>query len=381
VRIVQLNPFFFPYAGGTERRILELGRRLGRRHEVIVVTSRLPGTPERETVGGVEVRRLPSRFRLERYWNPPLVSTPGVADELKRLAPDVVDYHYRWAPNYHRAFVRAGRHSRLAFTYNNSYGEGTGLLRWASLANDAWTRRFIRRAGRIVCVSRYIRSDLEARGFPADRLRVVPNGVDVEAVDREAAAGHVPDPVSGRRYMAAVGRLVPIKAFDVAVAALPHLPDDVHLALCGEGPERERLARQAEASGVRERVHLLGWVPEADKLRLLREAVGLLHPARFEAFGLAPLEAMATATPVAASSVGGLVELVEGAGTLVPPDDPAALASAAETWLNPELRTAAGRACRRRAEAYDWDAAAEALGAVYEELVGPRPMANYLTAA
>ena len=132
----------------------------------------------------------------------------GVADELERLAPDVVDFHYRWAPNYHRAFVRAGRFSRLAFTYNNSFGEGTGVLRWASLANDAWTRRFIRRADRIVCVSRFVRADLETRGFPSDRLCVVPNGVDVASVSAEAAKGTVPKSLRGHRFVAGVHRIV-----------------------------------------------------------------------------------------------------------------------------------------------------------------------------
>lgn len=381
MRIVQLNPFFFPYAGGTERRILELGKRLARRHEVIVVTSHLPGTAARETIDGVEVRRLPSRFRLERHWNPPLVSTPGVGDELQRLRPDVIDLHYRWAPNYHRAFARAARYSRLAFTYNNTYGEGTGLLRWASLANDAWTRRFIRKADRILCVSRFIQADLVRRGFPQDRLRVVPNGIDAAAARREADTGTVPPALQGKRYVCAVGRLVPIKAFDVAIQALASLPSDVHLAICGEGPERARLARAARANDVGDRVHLLGWVPEADKLRLVREAIAFAHPARFEAFGLAPLEAMALGTPVVAARVGGLVEVVEGAGALVEPDAPDELASALESWMNPRLREASGRACQRRAEAYDWDVAAQSLEAVYDELAHAPPRTNYLTAA
>jgi glycosyltransferase involved in cell wall biosynthesis len=369
VRIVQLNPFFFPYAGGTERRILEIGRRLARRHDVTVVTSRLDGTPREEEMDGVHIVRLPSRYRLRRWWNPPLVSTRGLDDALHGLAPDVIDFHYRWAPSYQRAFVRAGTRSRLAFTYNNTFGEGTGALRLASLANDAWTRRFIRRAHRILCVSAFVQDDLARRGFPRDRLRVAPNGIDADAARQEAGRGRIPDQLAGRRYLAAVGRLVGLKGFDVAVDALARLPPDVHLAICGQGPLHASLARRARRRGVANRLHLLGWVPEADKLRLVQEAAAFVHPARFEAFGIAPPEALAVGTPVVAAATGGLPELVGDGGYLVPVNDPVALAEAAARLLDGNARAEVGARASRRAAAYSWDAAATSTEDVYTECV------------
>lgn len=371
MRLVQLNPFFFPYAGGTERRILELGRRLAaRHHEVHVVTARLDGTNPQEEWRGLTIHRLDSRFRLAKLWNPPLVKTPGVVDELRRIRPDVVDFHYRWSPNYHRAFVRSGRFSRRCFTYNNTFGEGTGVLRPPSEVNDRLTARWIKRSDRIVAVSSFIRDDLLAHGFPGDRLVVVPNGVDPDALRREADKGAIPPYLQGRRWIAAVGRLVPIKGFDVAIRALARLPADLHLIVAGHGPEQGKLQRLAQRLGLGARVHLPGWLPEPEKLRIVRDAAAFVHPARHEAFGIAPLEAMALGTPVVASRVGGLAELVGDAERLVPPKDPGALAAAlARVLEDVQARRSAAQSGTQRADTYTWEAASRRLETVYEELL------------
>lgn len=368
MRLLLLNPFFFPYAGGTERRLLEIGRRLAARHEVHVVTAQLPGTPVEEERDGLHVHRLPSRFPFQRFWNPPLVRTRGVARILKDLAPDLVDFHYRWAPSYARAFRNLESRVARCFTYNNSYGEGTGWLRAASLANDAWTRRWIQRADRIVAVSGFVRDELIRRRFPPDRIRIVPNGVDAAALHREAKKGHVPPSLEGQRFLSAVGRLVPIKGYGVLIEALSQLPKDLHVAICGEGPERNRLMRLSQRLGLRNRVHLLGWVPEPDKLALVRDSVAFVHPTRFEAFGLAPLEAMALGVPVVASGVGGLPELVGSGGFLAPVGHPDALGAVITTLTgDASERRKRSQAAQKQAAVYSWDAAARAAETTYLE--------------
>lgn len=369
MRICHLNPYYFPYAGGIERRVQEIGRRLARRHEVFVLTSQLPGTPREETVDGIHVRRLPSKYWFRNLWNPPVARTPHVLEAMRKIRPDVVDYHYRWAPAYARAFLGAGEFSRLVFTYHNTYGEGTGLLRWASLANDWWTKHFIRKSDRIVCISRFIQADLERRGFPADRLTVVPNGVDADALRRQAETGMRPAAVP-EPYVVAVGRLVPTKGYDLVVRALARLPPYLHAVICGDGPERERLERLAQREGVADRLHLLGWVPEADKLRLLREAAAFLHPAHFESFGMAVIEAMAMGAPIVATRVGGLPEVVGDAGLLVEPGRVSALADGARRYLeDPAFRRRASEASVRRARELTWDASARSLERVYDEVL------------
>src|SRR5205814_2309122 len=120
------------------------------------------------------------------------------------------------------------------------------------------------------------------------------------------------------------------------------------LVVLGEGPERAALERLSAELGMAERVFLLGRMP--DVAAWLRRATLLVHPARWEGFGMAVLEAMLAGLPVVASAVSSLPELVlDGeTGLLVPPDDPQALARAVGCALEqPDL----GEAGRRRARA------------------------------
>lgn len=360
MRILHLNPFFLPYAGGIERRIREVGRRHARQHEVFVLTSRLQGTAPSETRDGIQVRRLPSRFRLRRFYNPPLVTTHGLQEAIRDIRPDVIDFHSRWSPSYARAYRRfaAGR----VFTYHNSYGEGSGVLGWLSRLNDRRTRGYVAESDRIVCISRFIWDDLKAHGFPESRFELVPNGVDPEALRAQI------QPLRGAApTLVAVGRLVHVKGFDVLLRALALLDREVRLVICGEGPERASLRRLAGRLGIDDRVDLPGWVEEPRKLGLIAASSALVHPSRFEAFGMAPLEALALGTPVIATHVGGLPELVGDAGLLVPPDDPQALAEAIRRVVaDPSLRGDLHRRALQRARAYSWDRIADDLLRVYE---------------
>jgi glycosyltransferase involved in cell wall biosynthesis len=151
------------------------------------------------------------------------------------------------------------------------------------------------------------------------------------------------------RIVLAVARLTAQKGIDVAIRALRSLPADTHLVVLGEGPDREALERLAADLEVASRVHLVGRVPDVGTW-LARTTV-LAHPARWEGFGLAVLEAMLAGLPVVASNVASLPELVEDGqtGFLVEPDDPDALGAALARALEQPALGIAGRD-RARAE-------------------------------
>jgi glycosyltransferase involved in cell wall biosynthesis len=153
----------------------------------------------------------------------------------------------------------------------------------------------------------------------------------------EAWGENPPDPVPpGARVLLAVSRLTRQKGVDVAVAALRELPDDTVLVVLGEGPERNELERLATELDVDGRAFLLGRVP--DVAAWLERADVFVHPARWEGFGLAVLEAMLAGLPVVATDVSSLPELLGTSGLLVPRDDPGALARGAAAALErPEL--------------------------------------------
>lgn len=198
-------------------------------------------------------------------------------------------------------------------------------------------RLLTRRAARVICITQALATfNRERVGLPAEKLSVVHYGLD------EPPAAWAPDELElpEGKIVVAIARLAPQKGVDVAVEALAGI--DATLVVLGEGPEREALAAQARALGVQ--LLLPGRV--GDVASVLRRADVLVHPARWEGFGLALLEAMLAGLPVVASRVSSIPEIVADGetGVLVPPDDPAALAAALERVLRePGDLGAAGR--------------------------------------
>ncbi|MCA1819038.1 MAG: glycosyltransferase family 4 protein [Halobacteriales archaeon] len=369
MRIVHLNPFYFPYAGGIERRIRAVSRRLARRHEVHVVTAQQPGGPGGTEVeeGGFTVHRLPSRFPLQRFYNPPPVVTPGLGDYLRTLAPDLVDYHFRWSPSYNRAFRHLAAPSVV--TYHNTYGEGRGLLGVASRANDRLYMRTLRHANRVVCVSDRVRRDLAAHGIDPGILRVNHNAVEVAEI--RAVTGR-PQTDLPRPFAMAVGRMVAVKGFDVLVRAWPQVPEPLDLVLVGQGPEKARLAALARRLGVEGRVRFTGWVDEAEKIRLLKAAVAYVHPARFESFPFSILEAMAAGAPLVCAGIGGIPEAVGDAGPLLGHDPAEWAREVALVAADPAVRADMAARSARRMAAFDWDRITAELEGIYAEAVAAR---------
>jgi len=346
LRIVQANPFHFPYRGGIEHRVHEVSRRLAERHEVIVLTSRLDGTAAKESMDGYEVVRLPSRF-AGRY-NPPYVSTPGVLEALNELDADVVDFHYRWAPSWTKAMRAYG--GKWQFTFHNTYGEGQGAMRAISLANDGRFRRAL--AGRkVVCVTDFVRRDLISRGFDPSLLEVVPSGINVR--ERSGTDGG---------FILFTGRLVATKGLRYLIDAMRAVESE--LVVMGDGPLRRKLESRAAGLG---NVRFAGHVDEAEKDRLMSSCSVFVMPSIFESLGLAVAEAMSWGKPVVASSAGGLPEVVGDGGVLVPPKDAAALSSALNELMgDAALRAELGAKAKKHIEGcYDWDVIARDMESSY----------------
>lgn len=182
-------------------------------------------------------------------------------------------------------------------------------------------------------------------------------------------------PERGRRWtqplrILVVARLVPEKGVDVAVQAVvelarthPHV--DPHLTVLGDGPEEASLRTFVEVFGAEDRTTFAGVQDEAGVATTMREHDVLLVPSRElehgwrEAFGRVAAEGLASGMAVVASATGGLSEALDGAGHLVPPDDPRALADAVARLLaqsSPAAeveRTTAARAVHPLEETWD----------------------------
>lgn len=162
---------------------------------------------------------------------------------------------------------------------------------------------------------------------------------------------------AARPTIAFAGRLTRQKGIDVlidALSLLEHAGCDVDLTLAGEG-DIPYWRAYAEARGVAHRVRFAGWLDGKDKAALYRDATVFCLPSQFESFGIAALEAMFHGTPVVATRIGGLADLVEHGttGYLVAPNDGQALAAAlhrivSQPWRRRQMGIAARALAHRR---------------------------------
>ena len=239
-----------------------------------------------------------------------------------------------------------------------------------------------RRAGFVTACS----SDLARRaislGAPAERIEVVPYGVDAArfAPDpaaraaRRAALGLAPD----TPLLFAAGRLVRKKGFEYLLDALPLIATDPAplLAVAGTGDLADELRDRARGAGVATRVHFLGDVTQHEVGAWFAAADVAIVPSVRDDSGNVDglpntvLEALASATPLVTTGAGGIGAVVEDrrTGLIVEERDPAALAAAIESLLrDPASRARIGGEARRMIqERYAWNTAARQFEAAYD---------------
>jgi D-inositol-3-phosphate glycosyltransferase len=225
-------------------------------------------------------------------------------------------------------------------------------------------------------------------GASRNSICVAQPGVDLRVFHpRDTAALRAELGLDGHRVLLFAGRLEPLKGADTLLGAVAKLGedqrfDDVVTLVIGEdsgdgsvaGGERRRLEAVAGDRGLALRVRFLGAVEHEDLADYYALADICVVPSRTETFGLVALEAQALGTPVVASAVGGLTEIIEDGqtGVLVADREPQAFARAIASLLDDAaLRERMGEAARLRAASFTWTRAVERLAAIYSRVTRP----------
>lgn len=232
------------------------------------------------------------------------------------------------------------------------------VLAGIRVADPRWWRAFSERWAcsaieKFVCVSDGVAQHCLSRGYPREKLMVIPNGVDISrfagAAPISLARLGMPE---GRKAIVYIGRLDPQKGLDDLLRTVPRVFDALlehDLVLVGEGPDRTRLANLATQLGVAARVHFTGWRAEVPAILAAAEIAVL--PSRWEGMPNVVLEAMAAAKPVVANRVEGVAELL-GRSTIDQCVDPGKCREFAERIIqlvqNPQIAADLGRQNQQR---------------------------------
>ena len=377
----------FPSATEPNRGIFifERIRRLARRCEVVVVSPVpwFPGNrwirgaktmlPAIETIGGLTVYhpRILSIPRYGKFMDATLYALsllPFLA-RLRRSFPfDVVDSHFEYPD------AVAGTLLAKIFRRPASVTLRGKLIRAAGYRlHRPQLRWMLERADRVIAVSAYLRREAEKLGIPADRVRVIRNGVDADRfgpMDRAEARRLCGLPVD-RPVLLTVGGLESHKGQHTVVDALPallrHQPDLVYAMVGGSrvgDPFAEELEATVARLGLSDHVRFVGPRPHAELRQWFGAADLFVLLTKSEGWPNVVLESLACGTPVVATRVGGVPEIVrEGQdGLLVPYQDVPAFQDAVLKGLAADWDR---EAIVRYAHSLDWD---EVVEAVFGEL-------------
>ncbi|TPL43625.1 glycosyltransferase family 4 protein [Mesorhizobium sp. B2-4-6] len=362
MRILMVAARCYPFMGGTETHIQEVGPRLvARGHAVDVLTTDPSGElPVEEEVGGMRVRRVPAWPReLDLY------VAPGIYTAIRRGAWDLLHFQ-----GYSTFVVPIGLlaavRGQLPFVLTFHSGGHSSRLRNAIRSTQHMLLRpLVAQAARLIGVSEFEADFFSRRmGVPRERFVVIPNGAAMPA----PSPGVKVDPhliVSG-------GRLERYKGHHRAIAALPALirrVPDVRLHIVGTGPYEGELRRLVATLGLERRVTIAGIrASERQQMAdLLASAALFVLFSEYEAHPVAVMEALSLRRPVLVSDTSGLRELAANGLCR-------AISCNADAG---ELATAMAEELEAHREVPDlalpdWDACAQALSDVYCNVLGSR---------
>jgi glycosyltransferase involved in cell wall biosynthesis len=344
-----------PGAGGGSLRTHEINRRLAQRgHEITVLTTRYPGCVDR-VQDGVRYEHIglgTGRNRLTRL----LGYISGLPVAARGHDADLVIEDFFAPFSTMAAPLWTGRPT-------------IGVVQWLHAKSKSSQYRLpfylletagVRAHHRLITVSQGTGDQLLDMN-PQLRVDVIGNGVDSRAFGPAQQIGN---------NIVYIGRLELVgKGLDLLLEAWSRIHSRLagNLLIAGTGPDETKVRRLVDRLGITGSVQFVGWVSGGDKFQLLNQARVVVVPSRQETFGLVALEALAAATPVVIFDIPCLREVVpDDCGWKVPAFDIDSLADRLTAlYHNDDALLSAGRAGRKFASAYGWDALAARQAAVY----------------
>jgi len=368
MKILQVNKLYSPHIGGIERVIQDISEGLRDRYDVQVLVCQPKGPASDEVINGVKVRRSGS---LGTYFSMP-VSLSFISD-FRRMArdADIVHVHLPF-PLGDLACLLSGYKGKVVVSWHSDIVKQKKLMMLYKPVMNA----FLRRADCIFTATEgHVKGSAYLKPY-AEKCITVPYGIDTAAYENAEKYPVLTERLNNRnsKKLMFTGRLVYYKGIDVLIRALKYT-SGCELFIAGNGVLREELEKEAENSGIGDRVHFMGILSDADLKAAFSDCDVFILPSveNSEAFGIVQMEAMVYGKPVINTSLPTGVPYVSTdgvSGITVPPRDEKALAGAIETLVHDdELREKYGKnAYNLVREKYASGKVLEKICEIYEKL-------------
>jgi glycosyltransferase involved in cell wall biosynthesis len=311
VRIAQVVSSYYPRIGGVETHVRRLAQGCAAAGDDVTVLTHQPGGyPADESVDSVRVLRFPLTVRFPNY--------PLSLELFRYLHEHAADFDLVHSHSYHTVVGHAAIRSRLPYIFTPHY-HGTGHTPFRAflhrLYRPAGAKQF-KAAAAVICVSDAER-ELVVKDFPnvAGKVVPIPNGTDVKQLTASDDSFALDQPV-----VLTVGRLERYKNVDLIISAFRALPCAAVLIVVGDGPDRARLERLAQAAGPGRPVRFTGRISDAMLDGLFAQANVVTSASDHEAFGLILAEGLAAGARVVASAIPAHAEIARLAGADAPVD-------------------------------------------------------------
>lgn len=373
MQVLMVTPSYYPIKGGAETVVRTLSvelNKVGVKTDVLTFNMNRKWNPywrgKTEKIGGINVFKIPG---LNWY---PITHTDRIT-----LGINLIPGRFRhYLKQYDIIHFHGADLTLPLFSYRVKKPK---VFHSHGFTLDFYERYFLSRlilkniAEIYIAITKNMRNEFLVLGLPKNKIRVLPNGVDVKTFQP-----------SGRKtdnLLLFVGRIAFGKGLHILLESLRYLKQTIHLAIIGPPAETKyfkdilmRIKNENE-KGIHE-ITYLGEQEPANIVEWYQKASILVLPSLREAFPVVTLEALACETPVIASNVGGVAEVVKHGrnGILVPPNNPVKLAEAIQYLLNnSDVRTGLGREGRKYVvENFSIDVIINKLLKIYEELLTER---------
>jgi glycosyltransferase involved in cell wall biosynthesis len=376
--------------GGISNHVYYLSKSLASQNiSVQVVTCDFPKAPAEENIDGVQVSRVESGGVPQASFLPWIYHLNSQmikrANELLQAEKYDLIHAHDWLVGRAALNLKAEHNLPLVTTIH-----ATEMGRGGIVDNDYRKKvhdteqRLVENSERVICCSNYMINHLQhVLGVPGDRIDIIPNGVDISRFNTDTIprSEYEINQSADKKTILFVGRLVKEKGLFTLLRALQELQEagkPAQLVIVGDGPMREEFTREAVNRGFNGNVRFTGFIDEPTLISTYKSSDVVALPSLYEPFGIVALEAMASKTPIVASDVGGLSEIVEDGvtGLKFPPGDSQQLAQALlrvleDPFLAGYLKENAFQMIKMR---YGWDQVAEKTLTVYEIALTQTPI-------